>query len=125
MLSSLYSYLFSQSSLIVNYRSVNIIIRPGDECHCKSERFKRWFIDGRVIEVFQSGVKVRYGLGEYFGVSFTRGNTKYIPIAEMQRILRFPNPSVIKSALTKKEQSLFVQKLLEEEEDSEEGSLPM
>ena len=94
----MYNYLFGQNSLIINYRNYEIVIKPGDHCHVKSDRFETWFLDGVVTECYRDSLTVSYGFSQYFGFALTRGNTKSIKCNEITKFLRFPNASVLRSA---------------------------
>ena len=84
--------------MILNIKGYEVIVREGDRCHVKSERFNKYFTDGVISEIYQGYLKVSYGFSEYFGSSFTRGNTKTIPKDEIHKLLRFPDANVIKPA---------------------------
>ena len=91
----MYEYLFSQDSLIIRYRGMDIIIVPGQACHVRSKRIKDWVEDGHVVSIFKTGVYVSYGHSMYFS-GFSRGNTKWIPLDKIAEDLRFPTPRAIK-----------------------------
>ena len=93
---SLYEYLFSQDSLIIRYRGMDVIIVPGQACHVRSKRLQNWVEDGHVTSVYKSGVYVSYGHSMYFS-GFSRGNVKWIPLEKISEDLRFPTPRAIKA----------------------------
>lgn len=95
---SLYEYLFSQDSLILKYRGLDIVIVPGQKCHVRSKRLQTFCFDGIVKSIYKTGVTVTYGHSHYFGL-MTRGNTKFIPIDQITKDLRFPDPRALKSVL--------------------------
>ena len=87
---SLYEFLFSQDS---HHR----VQGPG-HCHrhVRSQRFKDWMNDGVIQSIYKTGVYVTYGHSHYFS-TFTRGNTKWIPLESITSDLRFPEPRALKS----------------------------
>ena len=92
----MYEYLFSQDSLIIKYKGLDIVVVPGQPCHVRSQRFKDWITDGVVKSIYKSGVYVSYGHSHYFS-GFTRGNVKWIPLESVTSDLRFPSPRALKS----------------------------
>ena len=92
----MYEYLFSQDSLIIKCKGLDIVIVPGQPCHVRSQRFKDWMTDGVIQSIYKSGVYVTYGHSHYFSM-FTRGNTKWVPLESITSDLRFPTPRALKS----------------------------
>ena len=93
---SLYEFLFSQDSLIIQYKGLDIVIVPGQKVHVRSQRFKDWMNDGVIQSIYKMGVYVTYGHSHYFS-TFTRGNTKWVPLESITTDLRFPEPRALKS----------------------------
>jgi len=93
-MSGLYHWLFSSDSLIIQYRGLELCIRPGDSCHVKSDRLAKWCEDGVIKSCYKSGVYVSYGHSYYFG-SFTRGNVKFVALKDITELLRFPHPQAL------------------------------
>ena len=83
--------------MVIDYKGFNIIIRPGDHVHVKSDRFDKWFCDGIVREIYRDSIVVMYGYKEYFGYSLSRGNTKTIQKDEITKFLRFPQAHMVRS----------------------------
>ena len=113
-MSSLYEWLFSQDSLVIQYKGLDIVIVPGMSCHVRSKRLQEWCTDGVVKSIYKSGVKVTYGHSYYFS-TFTRGNDKFIPLETIITDLRFPSPRMLKS-VTKQD--------LKEDSSSDDSALP-
>ena len=95
-MSAIYEYLFSQDSLVIKYRGINIVIVPGMQCHVRSKRLQMWCLDGVVKSIYKSGLNVSYGHSHFFNM-FTRGNSKFIPLEAITTDLRFPFPRMLKS----------------------------
>ena len=95
-MSSLYEWMFSQDSLIVNYKGLEIVIQPGQHVHVRSKRLQSWLTDGRVQSIYKTGVYVSYGHSMYFS-GFTRGNTKFVALKDITSDLRFPSPKALKA----------------------------
>jgi hypothetical protein len=97
-MSSIYEYFFSQDSLVINYRGLDIVIVPGMKVHVRSKRLQEWCLDGIVKSIYKSGIYVSYGHSHYFS-AFTRGNTKFVPLDAITKDLRFPDPRCLKAVL--------------------------
>jgi len=112
-MSGLYEWLFSQDSLVIDYRGLAVVIVPGMQTHVRSKRLQEWCTDGIVKAIYKSGIYVTYGHSHYFS-TFTRGNTKFVPVEDITKDLRFPDPRCLK-AVTKADLV---------KEDSSDDSLP-
>ena len=112
-MSGLYEWLFSQDSLVINYKGLDIVIVSGMKCHVRSKRLQNWCFDGIVKSIYKSGVCVSYGHSHYFS-TFTRGNEKFVPLETITTDLRFPDPRMLKP----------VAKADLQPDSSSEGSLP-
>jgi hypothetical protein len=95
-MSAFYEYLFSQDSLVIQYKGLDIVIVPGMSCHVRSKRLQKWCLDGIIKSIFKSGICVSYGHSHYFS-AFTRGNTKFINLEAITTDLRFPEPRMLKT----------------------------
>ena len=111
----MFSLLFGQQSSVVHYRGFDIVIKPGQRVHVKSDRFDKWFFDGIVTEIYRDTLIVSYGFSEFFGTfSFSRGNTKTIKKDEVVKFLRFPDASLVtpaSEALSKEELNALLRKV--------------
>jgi hypothetical protein len=95
-MSAIYEYLFSQDSLVIKYRGLNIVIVPGMACHVRSKRLQAWCLDGVVKSIYKSGLNVTYGHSHFFN-SLTRGNSKFVSLEAITTDLRFPSPKMLKA----------------------------
>lgn len=117
----MYNFIFGQNALVVDYKGYQILLRPGQKCHCRSDRYDMWFTDGIITEIYKDSVVVTYGFGQYFGFSFSRGNSKTVKRDEIIKYLRFPNASLVRSAksdLTSEEAANLLQKI-QDDSDSD------
>ena len=72
------------------------MLRVGDMCSVYSQRFSQWFGDGIITATFRDRIKVRYGFKRYFGMSWSRGNEKYVLVGDILEIVR-PHKTTPKS----------------------------
>jgi len=94
----MWSYLFSQDSKVIRYKGFEILVRPGDCCHVRSQRYDCYFTDGYIKALYTNGIEVAYGFDKYFSGFFTRGNTKIVSNSDITKILRFPDASIVRQA---------------------------
>ena len=83
------------STDVMEYKKPHLL-RVGDKVAVYSQRFSQWFGDGIITATFRDRIKVRYGFKRYFGISWSRGNEKYVLAGDILEIVR-PHKTTAKS----------------------------
>ena len=87
-----------QETKIVRYRGFDLCVKPGDRVSVKSKRFDCWFDDGYIVSVFTDRITISYAFSKHFGWGFSRGNTKTVYNADINKLVKFQNPTIVRPA---------------------------
>ena len=93
---SVYQWMFSTDVMEYKEGKKTHLVRVGDKVAVYSQRFSQWFGDGIITATFRDRIKVRYGFKRYFGISWSRGNEKYVLVGDILEIVR-PHKTTPKS----------------------------
>ena len=93
---SVYQWMFSTDVMEYKEGKKTHLLRVGDKVAVYSQRFSQWFGDGIITATFRARIKVRYGFKRYFGISWSRGNEKYVLVRDILEMVR-PHKTTPKS----------------------------